>query len=362
LKLAILGLYKTFDYFQIGGTDSFMRRLCHGILSSRDDVTISWILYGANTPARIHHAPNFTSWYFSSLHTALRHISEERYEHVIVAYIHPADRLQLAKFRRRLRSTRFHSLVFFYPDSRLKRLLKFLEYVLFPYNGHILCVSRRQISYLRKLGVRALYLPPSVPDDYFVPPADKPKSDRIRVTFLGRIDPRKGIEDTIHLFQTLSEDPRFECTIYGICIPSDQDGLKIHHWLQNQEKIRYTEVKRQNYTPSVDAMVKKVLAQTDIFVQPYETLDSTVDTPLLLLESMASACAVLTTPVGDVPSIYAPSRFMIEHDRFVPDATELLHNLSRDSLRQEQERAYNRIVAMDISTRSIAERFLHYIA
>ena len=48
---------------------------------------------------------------------------------------------------------------------------------------------------------------------------------------------------------------------------------------------------------------------------PYTNLGSTIDVPLLLIEGLATKCAVLTTNVGD-------NAFFIENDNFVMDVSD----------------------------------------
>jgi hypothetical protein len=81
----------------------------------------------------------------------------------------------------------------------------------------------------------------------------------------------------------LKDADRFECSIYGIHIPEHRESLQIHNRLKNQKGIKYFEIDRQNYSPEVEGLVGSILKKTDVFIQPYEKLSSTIDTPLLLL-------------------------------------------------------------------------------
>ena len=45
------------------------------------------------------------------------------------------------------------------------------------------------------------------------------------------------------------------------------------------------------------------LDSTDYFIQPYSSISSTVDTPLLLLEAMSRNCNILTTQIEQATDI-----------------------------------------------------------
>lgn len=358
MKIAFLGLNGTFDYYQIGGTDSFIRRLIDGLLCLNKDLEISCIYYNSSELSKIRHGPRFTSKYFPTFKEALHHISTSRYFHVITVYLLPKDRLNFAGFRKDMSSVTFHNIVFFYPDSIIKRFLKFSEHYLFPYNGKTFCVSRRQFRYLKRITKNVVYLPPPVPEDYFLSLHEKPENEKIKITFLGRIDHRKGIEEVIHLFDEMNDDPLFECAIYGIVIPQDKNVLDIHNRLRSQFKIKFIELNRGAYSPEVDCMVKSVLKASDIFIQPYKTLDSTVDTPLLLLEAMASLCAVITTPLGNITEIYGRSDFVIDKNNFLSNAVKLLKGISVNSLKRERKRIYDLNMALRVRQEQVSGKFL----
>jgi len=77
------------------------------------------------------------------------------------------------------------------------------EHFLFPYSGNIFCSSKRLTDFMGKFTKKAVYLQPIVPLEYFINPKDKNNSENINVTFLGRIDPRKGIKNVIDLFNEI---------------------------------------------------------------------------------------------------------------------------------------------------------------
>ncbi len=98
MKIIFFSLVGTFDYFQIGGTDSFIRRITKGLLNIKSNIQISWVFYNSREEKEINHSPNFTSKYFKNINNALKYIADITPEHVISCYIKPSDRIKFANF------------------------------------------------------------------------------------------------------------------------------------------------------------------------------------------------------------------------------------------------------------------------
>ncbi len=356
MKIAFLGLRNSFDYFHIGGTESLVRRLSTNLISK--GIKVEHLLYGEPMLDELNEA-GIKLKYLKSLEDTLRLLETEKYDHVIAIYLMPKDRLKYAQFRRRSESSnKFHFIYFSWPDSLFKRKLYFNEARLFPYNGKLFCISKRQNEYVSKWAKNAVYILPPVPENYFLKPEGKPINERIKIAFLGRIDPGKGINEIIDIFNALKDDDKFECSIYGIHIPEHRESFEIHNFLKNQKEINYIEVDRQRYSPEVEEMTINVLKNTDILILPYKKLSSTIDTPLTLLEAMASLCVVITKTFGNIPDIYGESKFLVNPKGFVQDTIKLLKNVAYEDLLEERKRIYEQNMILDFKASSVAKKFL----
>jgi len=362
MKIAFFALKQAIYYFQIGGTESFVRRLSSKLVEHGCEV--DYILYGdkedKNDKEEINLIPKtaINSKYFNSFKDAFKQINQ-KYDHVITTYVMPKNRIKFALFRKKDKGTTFHFIYFSWPDSLLKRKLYFLEARLLPYNGKLFCISKRQYQYVKKWSKNAIYLLPPVPEKYFFRPEEKPVCKKLRVNFLGRIDPRKGIKQVKEIFMAIKDNDKFECGIYGIHMPECRESLEIHNELKEQKEIKYIEIDRQKYSPGIEDFVGNVLKETDIFIQPYQKLSSTIDTPLLFLEAIASLCVVITKPFGNIPDIYGESKFLIHPHNFVKDTIELLKDISFDDLVKERERIYQINSVLNFSTGKVAKRFIN---
>lgn len=359
MRIAIFNYCKGSDYFNIGGNESLLRRLTKEL--AKQGVLIDWLLYGAEEEKEVAPELGVRIKYFRNLSGAIATLNAG-YDHVLTTYLRPADRIKFGRFRKSCSvSAKFHFLYLSYPESAIRKFVCFLEAKMFPYSGRVFCVSTRQLNYVSRLYGNAACLLPPVPAEYFVQPLNKPQNKKITVTFLGRVDPGKGIAEVVDVFLKMADDSRFECAIYGIHFPFNKESVAIHKDLLKQRKIRYVPVDRQRYSPEVDGFVRDILASTDIFLQPYQKLSSTIDTPLLLLEAMASLCAVITKPFGNIPDVYGKSEFLLSPDGFVESAVDLLNRTTRESLQKERVRVYARNTELQFDSAAMAERFLKYI-
>lgn len=354
MKLAFWGRHGSFDYDHIGGTNSLLRRLSTDLVCRRH-FQVDYILYGQ--PAReITHLPGLRSRYYRTLSEALDVLTE--YDHVVTIYLPPRDLLTYIHFRAtHRRKTLFHMLYQSWPESTVKRELMFALHRLIAYNGRSFAISPRLIQRVKHWDSQAVLLWPPVPQHYFVQLSQKASSDKIHVTFLGRIDIGKGVLEAIDIFNSLADCSEVELAFYGIYWESDPTAVQLHHQLSEQRRFLYTPIKFSNYSDRIDEMVRSVFYDTDIFIQPYRNLSSTIDTPLLILEAMASLCAVITKPYGDIPYIYGKSPCLINSHGLCEQAIKLILS-AKEWLPSERERIERQNKSLHFDTPSVAERFV----
>jgi glycosyltransferase involved in cell wall biosynthesis len=357
-EVVFFGTATSFGYHRVGGTDSFLRRLIDGV-SDRSDAVAHGVFYGSEDPTVVRPVGDSELHYVESLADGLELLDDWSDADVVTTRLHPADRLRFARYRRRTRRHAYHSVEFFHPESAVFRNVKFVQHRILPYDGRVFCVSRRLRRVVERYADGVVYLPPPVDSAYFRDPSEKPRDEPISLTFVGRIDPRKGINEVVDLYREAAGEDRFEFAIHGTYISNDSAGVEIRNRLRRDPDIAYTEVDRHAHTPQVDAEVRSLMRETDVFLQPYRTLDSTVDTPLLLLESMASLCAVLTRPVGNVGDVYGESEFLLSAGQTTERASALLSTLDRETVAAERDRIHERVTSMAFDTASVVETFLH---
>jgi glycosyltransferase involved in cell wall biosynthesis len=357
MKIAFFGHINFIDFFQIGGFESFVRRVAMGLTNWGNEV--DYILFDSPSEKYIKVSPNLTVNYFRTFEEASRRLLAGNYDHVFKGYLPRLDRLKYLLLPGTKDSkTRWHTLVLAWPDSLVKRALVGLEGRCNSPNGLMVCASPRQYLALARFFRSARHIFPPVPEEYFVRPEDKKTDGKINVTFLGILSKDKFGEEIINLFKNLQGSSKLRFSIYASHDHLNSYSVNLHKWLQSQHEIKYVSVDRQSYSPDTDKLVKTVLQDTDVFVQPYRRLVNTLDMPLLVLEAMASLCPVITTPVGSVPQVYGKSKFIIALPNFLIQAENLLRNLTFEQIIVERKRIFERNRQLNFNMASIVEKYL----
>lgn len=354
MKVAFFGLAGSFDFNQIGGMDSLVRRLAFQ-LADRGDCA-DFLHYGIEKDLgrRVHE--NIQIRHFPSMPDVFETIGGT-YDHVVTIYLRPKDRFAYARFRKAQRkSTAFHHIYATWPESHWKRCLLFAEARLWPYNGCLFGISPRIQRYVSRWARRTALLLPPAPRDYFLSPTDKPGGDRLRVAYVGRLDPGKGTPEAIEVLRCLGRRSDVHARLLGFAWRHRPETVRLHQALLAQTEVTYEPAEYEKWTPQVEDHLRLVLRETDVLLLPYRRLSSTVDTPLLLLEGMASLCAVMTPPLGDMPSIYGCDDFLLRTDWSPEQIAERILRL-RPRLPDERRRlhGWNEESAFDADR--VAERF-----
>jgi len=355
MKIAFFGPLGAFDYFKIGGMESLTRRLAAELL--RRGHRVGLVLYGAPANADQRLGPGIILHYRASLGDALATLSRS-YEQVFTIYLPVRDRFTYLKFRRaQRRRLRFHQFYSSWPDSGLKRRAVFADARLYPFNGRLFCISPRLLEAVSRWSEKGALLLPPVPAGYFVESADKSRGTSLRVTYIGRTEPAKGIEEVLELHRQLRDQAGWALTIHGFHYRERPDMVRMHEQLSSQKEIRYVHTPFAGYSPEVDENLARVLADTDVLLLPYRRLSSTMDTPVLLCEGMASLSAVLTRPLGDIPALYGASPFLYQE---AAEMGEIIRRALGDPeiLTKERRRLVGRNRRLALRSDLVADRFL----
>lgn len=360
MRICFFGQQDFFDYFQIGGFESFIRRLALGLINSGNNV--DYILYGSSSDNSRVAGPNLLLHYFRDFQAASQRLLAGAYDHVFRVRLSRRDRLKyLLLSGASSPKPKWHHIFLIWPESIWKRVLAIAEGRLSSPNGLLVCVSPRQYLALAKFFKSACQVLPPVPEGFFLTPENKGLDRKIRITFLGNLTRDKFIDEIITLFNKLGNSPHLHFSLYGTHDPLNRRAVETHNWLKAQQNISYMNIDMKSYSPDVDNLVRRVLRDTDVFIQPYRTLDNTLDMPLLLLEAMASLCAVVTTPLGSVAEVYGESKFIIPAQEFSQGVEPLLKNLTHDQLVSERKRIYARNKELNFNMACVMEKFVHHL-
>jgi len=354
VRIAFFGLKNSFDFYHIGGMDSLVRRLAAGLYDAGEKVGL--VHYGDCEDKTVDAGNGIELHYFRSLAKALAHL-EGGYDHVVSIYLRPQDRIAYARFRRdRRNQIRFHHVFSCWNESWVKRELMFADARLFPFNGTVFCLSQRLHGRVSKWSSRPRLLFPPVPKSYFIRPDDKSRGAKIRVMYSGRIDPLKGTEEATAVFRQLAGEEGIKASIYGYVWTESRRCMRLHGRLLSDPAISYETGNYERWSCSAEADFQTVLAETDILILPYRKLSSTVDTPLLLLEGMASLCAVIVPSVGDIPSVYGPG-YCVLNGKWNTEKVVSMIKQSEAWLARERERLARHNASLAFDSESVTQDF-----
>ncbi len=357
MKIAFFGPKNFIDYYDIGGFQSYIRRIALKLADYGNKV--DYIIYDSKEIKEKKIANNLMLKYYRTFRDAINVISLDSYDNIVRIQLPRYDRLKYFFFcEKQSCHNRYHCIYFTIPESLIKYKLMLMEVKIASRYGNIICVSYRQYRILKKDIKNVFLVFPPVSEDYFLIPSEKPNNKKIKITFLGMLHPDKGIKEIITLFKILKNNSKFECSVYGIYNPQNKESFRMHNWLKEQNYFKYIEVDKEKYSPKIEEMVKKVLKKTDIFIQPYIKLENTVDTPLLLLEAMASLCSIITTPLGSILEVYGKSDFIINKEDFISRAVSFLRNLSYKKIKEERQRIFEQNKKIDFIANKVALKFL----
>ena len=296
MKIKFLALNETFSYDQIGGTDSYMRRLSGALVENGYE--IEWVFYNCHEYSNKSRG-KLRIFNFVSFNDAFEYCLKDCQFHIIACYLKPKDKLKLIKL---WWTPKIHLslLCFFYPETFAQKIFRFLEGKILKLKN-ILCVSKRLVKFYSNVKCSSLFLPPIVPDNYFEIGYEKTTKrvsdhpDKSNVLFLGRLDPRKGISEVISLIESPELTDLVNWKVSGILIEEDPGNIEAYATLKSSKNVSFHNEERACYSPDVELRVLSFFSEASYFLQPYRSLSSTVDLPLLLLEAQAAGCIVMTT-------------------------------------------------------------------
>lgn len=142
--------------------------------------------------------------------------------------------------------------------------------------------------------VKLLY--PPIASHYYVHSKGN-RGEKVKILFVGRLSYDKGLDIVLDVYKNLSRD-KFHCSIWG-------------YFANEKEKFEYEallqegfidEVKIANHANNAE-MNYLPLGDYDILLLPYQDLGPTLDTPLLVLEGLASGCKVITSAIISLESL-----------------------------------------------------------
>ncbi len=351
LKVAILNSYSA-DFRRIGGTQSLVRNWTNIFLAKGWKVDV--YTTGAQTEEILQLKPNLRSIYCRNSYEAFKKIDKHKFN-ILLGVGAPLPLHILSQYyyflKWILRRVHFIHIFHKYPPLSENPFLRWLQsgYLKCVYDV-IVAVSPRIVDALKSSGINAHLMLPPIPKKFYftknekIDEKQKEKLDKkVVISYIGRVSPDKGIESVIRAFKKIRNIKKVVVKIYGLYNPKITSSLNLHRYLTQENEIEYKAMNylRNKYSEKSENDIISLLKITDIIVLPFHTLSETVDSPLLLLESMASLCIPVASDIGDIQFILQDSHLLIKKEENLYDA--LAYLIKENKLEEKQRHIKNRV-------------------
>jgi glycosyltransferase involved in cell wall biosynthesis len=359
MKISFLGHVSAFDYFQIGGSETLVRRLASALSELPEIDTVSYVLFG-HTHNETHRivSNKFILRYCTDFHLALSHLANQ--DVIVTIYLPKSYSMTYYRYRlqKKFRSSNRPMFLLMVQGSpqRLRNMAMLLA-ALSPFSlySKILTISekvRRMAAVFAKPAL--LFLPP-ISDMYFDQESKRNgKASLPTAGFLGRNDIEKGIDLVQELFEQLTEKSISKTLISSYTI-RDQTDTQVN--VPND-----VEVLHRGYDETTERDVCNILGELDYLVLPYRSVHRTINPPLLVLEGMARGCIVITTLTGELSRIHRAIPFVLSEKNFVKKAVSIIENRKDEAVLMSVENAREEFLNLRCRATDVAKDIVAFIS
>ncbi len=358
MRIAFAGLAPGADPLRVGGQQSILRRLGQFLQEHGHEVDFYVLDSTAVIPPT---APRWSIRRFVGLPQLLQALQKQTYDYVQFSRVPLRWYPPLVAGLSQISARRGYLYLVHLPNPVLRWARRVLFRLAFD---QVFVVSPRLGAELARLSKPVHLLWPPVPAMFFEAGAQRaPAGEEVRVAYVGRIAADKGVGQVASTFkQICRRHAHVRAEICGYLDSSSAASYRLHQELQSRSDptIRYTVVEASRLAmPPREDDVLEILRRSDIVVLPYRSLDRvTIDVPLLLLEAMAAGCVVVSTPIGDIPTVLGDPALV---SRPAELFSKLNHLVASGHLRARGEWLCQRALGLGVDLESVANSFLEHI-
>jgi glycosyltransferase involved in cell wall biosynthesis len=358
MRIAFAGLAPGADPLRVGGQQSILRRLANYLQEHGHKVDFYVLDSMASAPAT---PPEWSIQRFTRLPQLLSALQGQTYDYVQFSRVPLKWYPSLIAELRRVTARRGYLYLVHLPNPVTRWARRVLFRLAFD---QVFVVSPRLGTELARLGKPVHLLWPPVPVAFFEAGAQRePASEEVRVAYVGRIAADKGVAQVASAFEHVCRrHAHVHAEICGYVDGSSAASHRLHEELQSRSDrtIRYTvaDTSRPAMPPREDDVLE-ILCRSDIVVLPYRSLDRvTIDVPLLLLEAMAAGCVVVSTPIGDIPTILDDPALVSRPAELYAKLDDLI---ASGHLRARGKSLRQRALGLGVDLESVANSFLEHV-
>lgn len=298
MNIVFFATHTAFHPYGSGGVEAITKRLAHRI---NENDKLFMVRYGCEASTTKLSKDGTTVCNFTTFEESISFLESLNDPQVILIYIRPIEKLKLMLRNIVNPSMSFHRYITTYPRSKVRLVLDIFTSILYA-NGNLYVCSKRLLKMASRFSKKVyLFLPP-VSDNFFryVNKNQNP-TKKLTVGYMGRIDYGKGADIALDYFEKSHIYADFKVLGYG----ADQDPFflkfkdKLDQVKKNKEISLVASDPKNN---NLDSLINDI-DSVDVFILPYRYLQSTIDTPLVLLELLTMGKKVITSNIVDLDNM-----------------------------------------------------------
>jgi glycosyltransferase involved in cell wall biosynthesis len=291
-----------FDFYRRGGIESTIRRLIDFLLQNRHEIHVFIVSERDLEKRYSYRKANLILTYGAVADLKKRALANDFdvINFLQTPFGDPVFLFRLLATKRR-NQTKFIKLFFTNPPFKNNAWLQWLKHLLLI-DVYIAFSTRLYERLSTPLKRRVFHLNPPVGEAYFRM-ANRPEASR-SVWFVGRLSEDKGLDIVLSVFRQLREEKGILLGIQGYyATHGDRDrysetvadlGINVHIGSRGDSNSGDEAILDDSILP---------LGEYDVLLLPYQDLNQTIDTPLLVVEGLVSCCKVVTSDIGGLKSL-----------------------------------------------------------
>lgn len=300
MKVCFFGWKRSFDYHQVGGTESYIRRLAEGLIKLGHEVF--YVMYGSpDQKSEKLENSTLVLFYEKDFKDIIAFLEKQDIDLVISIYVHPKYRPLFMYIRSKMRKTiRFATILFSPFRSKTKLTLSVLDLHLYD---TVFVVSKRIQDQVARFGIKSKKLDPPISECFFNASSDRllPSDNRIRIGYLGRADWGKGFDRAVAIMKSLDKQ-KFNASILTYSWPERDFNLSPNDFVTWGINLEITHYRSNPY--GKEEKIASFLKKNDILLFPYRTLDTTIDVPLSIFEALSAGAYVALPDMDSLKPVY----------------------------------------------------------
>ena len=298
MNIAFFAVHTAFRPYGSGGIEAITKRLSQKI---NENDKLFLVRYGCRENSTRLHEDGTTIADFVTFENAMSFMEDMDNIQVILIYIKLLEKIKLTLRNIVKPGANFHRLITTYPRSHFRLILDIVTSVLYT-NGNLYVCSERLLKQASKFSRKVFLLLPPVSDCFFDHTSKRQNSKSgLSVGFMGRIDYGKGADLALNYFEKSNIDAHFKILGYG----EEKDPFVQEFKIKLDRVSEHKNISLVSSNPKANDLGSLIMDidSVDVFILPYRYLQSTIDTPLVVLELLVLGKKIIASNIDELAQL-----------------------------------------------------------